>query len=376
MRRLIGDIILTVLLPLWLLIVAAHAQFNGFPPGAFLGHGARDPQPSGGGCVNGTTAANFAARASGSINASAYCTALNALDTNSLTAKLAFLYLFDTDSSADALISVIPAVVGNATIALTTMTASAPASGNWSVGQTVTGAGVTPGTMITALVTGTGGAGTYTVNDSQTVSVSESMTGAFNGTANGSPAFSTNNGFTGADASATVYIDTNYNPTVDNSVIFGQNSSHAFVWSFTNAASGVSGGATLGLLNTGQGTTRIYPEYNDGNFYSDVSSNTQATGIANADSIGSYIVNRSGASAVQHYKNATNVGSTTETSGTLVNGKIAILAQRTNGSVTFGSGLQISAASAGASLSSGDVTNLDSIICAFHTAVHGSCPRS
>ncbi|WP_258167476.1 hypothetical protein [Burkholderia multivorans] len=38
------------------------------------------------------------------------------------------------------------------------------------VGQYVYGVGVTPGTMITALGTGTGGTGTYTVNNSQTVS--------------------------------------------------------------------------------------------------------------------------------------------------------------------------------------------------------------
>ncbi len=56
-----------------------------------------------------------------------------------------------------------------------TMTVSAVASGTLSVGQEVLGAGVTAGTVITALGTGTGLTGTYIVNTSQTV-ISEAMT--------------------------------------------------------------------------------------------------------------------------------------------------------------------------------------------------------
>lgn len=52
----------------------------------------------------------------------------------------------------------------------TTLTVSAVASGTLYVGQTIQGTGVTALTIITALGTGTGGAGTYTVSASQTVS--------------------------------------------------------------------------------------------------------------------------------------------------------------------------------------------------------------
>lgn len=62
-------------------------------------------------------------------------------------------------------------------ISTTTLTVSAVASGALAVGQSIVGAGVTAGTMITALGTGTGGTGTYTVNNSQTVG-SEAMTAA------------------------------------------------------------------------------------------------------------------------------------------------------------------------------------------------------
>lgn len=53
-------------------------------------------------------------------------------------------------------------------ISTTTLTVSAVTSGSLKVGQTLSGAGITVGTRITALGTGTGGTGTYTVSASQT----------------------------------------------------------------------------------------------------------------------------------------------------------------------------------------------------------------
>lgn len=57
----------------------------------------------------------------------------------------------------------------------TTLTVSAVASGTISVGDVVGGTGVTANTYISALLTGTGGTGTYTVSTSQTA-ISASMT--------------------------------------------------------------------------------------------------------------------------------------------------------------------------------------------------------
>lgn len=42
MRRLISDLCLFVLLPIWLLLGVAQAQFNSFPPGVFTGRAALD----------------------------------------------------------------------------------------------------------------------------------------------------------------------------------------------------------------------------------------------------------------------------------------------------------------------------------------------
>lgn len=70
-----------------------------------------------------------------------------------------------------------PITIGSFTgvIATTTLTVTAPTGSPLAIGQTVVGAGITAGTIITALGTGTGGAGTYIINNSQTVS-SEAMT--------------------------------------------------------------------------------------------------------------------------------------------------------------------------------------------------------
>ena len=55
-------------------------------------------------------------------------------------------------------------------ISTTILTVGGTVTGTFAVGQVISGTGVTSGTRITALGTGTGGAGTYSVNNSQTVS--------------------------------------------------------------------------------------------------------------------------------------------------------------------------------------------------------------
>jgi hypothetical protein len=62
-----------------------------------------------------------------------------------------------------------PGAIITAAISGTTLTVASVASGTLFVGQTIQGAGITTQTIITALGTGSGGAGTYTVNNSQTI---------------------------------------------------------------------------------------------------------------------------------------------------------------------------------------------------------------
>jgi hypothetical protein len=68
-----------------------------------------------------------------------------------------------------------PTASFTASISGSTMTVSAVSSGTLAVGQIVYGANVLPGTIITALGSGTGGTGTYVVSTNQTAA-SETMT--------------------------------------------------------------------------------------------------------------------------------------------------------------------------------------------------------
>lgn len=67
-----------------------------------------------------------------------------------------------------------PGAIVTASMAGTTMTITAVSSGTLYVGQTIQGAGIATQTIITALGTGSGGTGTYTINNSQTIA-SETM---------------------------------------------------------------------------------------------------------------------------------------------------------------------------------------------------------
>lgn len=112
-------------------------------------------------------------------------------------------------------------------VANTTMTVSAVANGVAYLGQTVQGTGVTSGTIITALGTGTGGTGTYTVSSAQYVA-SETMY-----LLNFSQMPTTDGAFSGAN---TVDIVDNY---------FVYNRPNTQQWGATNTLSPISGGLSF-----------------------------------------------------------------------------------------------------------------------------------
>jgi len=89
-------------------------------------------------------------------------------------------------------------------VSSTTLTVTSVSSGTLAVGQSLYGIGVADETVITALGTGTGGAGTYTVNVSQTVAAS-----SLNSTATGATFTATITGTTmtvASVASGTIYL--------------------------------------------------------------------------------------------------------------------------------------------------------------------------
>ena len=125
------------------------------------------------------------------------------------------------------------AVVMTAAIATTVLTVSAVASGTLAVGQTVDGTGVTAGTYITALGTGTGGAGTYTLSASQTVTSTTLYAGQ-----------SSNAVVTGTIATTVLTVTA----LTSGRLRVGQ----------TISGTSVTGGTTITALVTGKGGTGTY----------------------------------------------------------------------------------------------------------------------
>lgn len=84
------------------------------------------------------------------------------------------LVVYNTTSGA---LSTVPYNVQfTGTISTTTLTVTAVAQGKLAIGQLIAGAGILPGTYITALGTGLGYTGTYTISTSNTVGTAEAMT--------------------------------------------------------------------------------------------------------------------------------------------------------------------------------------------------------
>lgn len=93
------------------------------------------------------------------------------------SAAVAYYMRFDTTDSSNGVSVSSRAVVATGSMLLTTLTVSAVTSGTIYPSMQITGTGVTAGTRIVSQLTGTtGGAGTYLINNSQTVS-STTLTG-------------------------------------------------------------------------------------------------------------------------------------------------------------------------------------------------------
>ena len=129
-------------------------------------------------------------------------------------------------------ISTPSAAVFTGSISGTTLTVTSMTSGSIAAGQALFGVGISQATVITALDTGTGGVGTYTINISQTVA-SEGMNSATVGAV-----------FTGS-ISTTVLTVTS---VASGSLSVGQ----------TIQGSGVTSGTIITALDTGTGATGDY----------------------------------------------------------------------------------------------------------------------
>lgn len=143
------------------------------------------------------------------------------------------------------------AAVVTGSITTTTLTVSARTSGQLGVGSEISGTGITAGTYITALGTGLGGTGTYTVSVSQTVA-STTITAVYGQPLNvpftwGVPQEGDGTASTAATASAIATID-----------MSGATAAATNTFSVMGATlTCVASGASTNQFNAGTGTTLI-----------------------------------------------------------------------------------------------------------------------
>jgi len=204
------------------------------------------------------------------------------------------------------------------TITATVLTVGGTVTGTFAVGMEVTGTGVAPGTTIVALGTGTGGAGTYVVSISQTVSST---------TITGTTLTNTYSKIHSEYSDVTHYFRLTYNPTTTavstNASISGttltvSGGAHTgrFLVGMVLTGTGISANTTITAYGTGVGGTGTYTV--------SVSQTVSATTIT-----GSMTFNTAGSSA-------SSISGTTLTVGGTVTGVFSVGMTITGSGVTNG----------------------------------------
>jgi len=208
----------------------------------------------------------------------------------------------------------------------------------------------------------------YATQDSTTAGLNLVST-SYTAFQSGSPTFTTDRGFTGVNNSASVYIDTIFNPTSASSPNYVQNSAHISAWSVSNI--GTDSKPIMGAQTGGGATTQIYPKFTDNNAYFRINDAGSLAGVANSNSSGHYISNRSTSSAVQGYRNGSSIlSSGADTSNGVPNVSFTTIGFHTDSfPFVFGSAYQCAMASIGSSLSGTDATNFYNRLRTYMTAI-------
>jgi hypothetical protein len=200
----------------------------------------------------------------------------------------------------------------------------------------------------------------------------------YTGVANGTPTFTVDRGFTGVDASTTVYIDSTFNPTTATSPHFVTNSCHISAWPHTDPTVTSSGGTLMGVVAGGGGNqTDLYGKYSDGKAYFRINDGTASAGISSSSAIAHWIASRTGASTSTGYQNGSSVTTPNAAAGTLVNVPIPILAYIAatglgpGGAYQGGTGCQLLMSSIGGGLTATDAANFYNRLSTYMSAIVG-----
>jgi hypothetical protein len=198
-------------------------------------------------------------------------------------------------------------------------------------------------------------------------------------TANNSPAFSPNNGWTGADASGGsggLNLDTGFNPSTATSPNYVTHSGHISVWAANDYTGTSGGGAVTGVIRGDNACgTLIHPRYQpDSSVYARIQDSSLSGGVVVSTSAGHIVGNRTGASASTIYKNGSLLSSPNVADcdvAALQIWNVYILAGDKGGVSDFGYGGQVAAMTMGGQLTAGDISNLCHRINQFLTSVNG-----
>lgn len=179
----------------------------------------------------------------------------------------------------------------------------------------------------------------------------------YNATAQNSPTFTADRGFTGDGLSS--YISSNFNPATASSPKFVQDSAHVAAYSRTSGA--VAQAADIG--QEGSGNVRVAFRLTADATNVRLNSASGASGI-NSDGSGNFIANRASASSQALYRNSVSIGSSTDTSSSVVSSNVTFLRR-----YTYYSTRQLASASIGSALSSDERAAYDAAIQNYMTAV-------
>jgi len=195
------------------------------------------------------------------------------------------------------------------------------------------------------------------------------------GTAHGSPAFTSDLGFTGGSAgNSTVYIDTGFNPSTAVSPNYTQNSAHLSGYTMTNAAPGFGDGGLIGASSgAGSRSSFLVPRSSAAVFRFTINGGVDT--FAQSTRIGHYLGNRENVSSLTGYINGSSVVTGAGASGAVVQNNIYTLSANINGTGNGDPNI-VGMASIGSSLNGTDNTNFHNDVCTYMLAVGavGSCP--
>lgn len=188
----------------------------------------------------------------------------------------------------------------------------------------------------------------------------------YNITAVNSPTFTTDRGYAGNGTSS--YLRTNFNPTTAVSPRFTRNSAHASLTDLTSraAANRVEFGAVSTLF-----TAEIATRYTGDLGLLRINNSAAPPAFSSTVSSGRFAVSRTGATAMEAYRNAASLGTSSDTSSAPINGEfyICCLNNVSSGLPSLYSTDQIAQTGFGGALSSAEIAAMDAAIATYLTAV-------